>query len=255
MILYFTGTGNTQFVGEFIANHIKDECVSLNKILKENQPLKFHSERPFVIMAPIYAWRFPIIIEELIKNAELSGNNKLYFIGTMGSQSGNCDKYLQKLTQVKNMEFMGFGSVAMPNNYVYGGKLPDKTEAYKQIESVIPQIRNLAEKISVGEKIYKSDKTPFASIASGAVNKLFNKFMISSKNFNISENCISCGKCVELCPVNNIALKDGKPVFEDKCLNCYSCINRCPKEAINIGKRTRNNGRYVCPQYSKWAEK
>ena len=35
MILYFAGTGNTQFVGEFIANHIKDECVSLNKILRK----------------------------------------------------------------------------------------------------------------------------------------------------------------------------------------------------------------------------
>ncbi|MBE6861773.1 MAG: hypothetical protein E7497_02585 [Ruminococcus sp.] len=252
MILYFTGTGNSRFVSDYIAERINDECISLNDIIKQKKPLKFHSESPFVVAAPIYAWRFPLIIEELIRKAKFSGNRKIYFIGTMGSQSGNSDKFLQKLAEDKNMEFMGFCGIAMPNNYVIGGKLPDKSEAYAQINSAIPQMKSVSDKIASGEKISKTDKTPFAGIASGAVNSMFNKYMISSKNFNVSDKCISCGKCAAVCPVNNVVMKDGRPLFGEKCLNCYSCINRCPEEAINIGKRTAKNGRYVCPEYADW---
>ena len=86
------------------------------------------------------------------------------------------------------------------------------------------------------------------------INSMFNKYIVSSKNFNVSDKCISCGKCVDFCPVNNVIIKDGKPSFGEKCLNCYSCINRCPEEAINIGTKTQKNGRYVCPEYSVWKE-
>lgn len=252
MILYFTGTGNSKFVSDYIAEQISDEVVSLNDIIKNRKPLKFHSERPFVVIAPIYAWRFPQIIEELIRKAKFNGNHMIYFVGTMESQSGNCGKFLQKLAEEKNMEFMGFCGVAMPNNYVVGGKLPDKNEAYAKIKSAIPQLKSISDKIVSGEKIYKTDKTPFAGIASGVVNSMFNKYMISSKSFNVSDKCISCGKCAEGCPVNNVVIKDGIPHFGEKCLNCYSCINRCPKEAINIGRKTQKNGRYVCPEYDEW---
>ncbi len=252
MILYFTGTGNSKFVSDYIAEQINDEVLSLNDVIRDKKTLKFHSERPFVVVAPIYAWRFPQIIENLIGKAQFSGNRRIYFVGTMGSQSGNSDKYLQKLAEEHNMEFMGFCGIPMPNNYVVGGRLPDKNEAYSQIKSAIPQIKAVSDKIALGERIRKTDKTPLSGFLSGTVNSMFNKYMISSKNFNVSDNCISCGKCVKVCPVNNVAMENGAPVFGNKCLNCYSCINRCPKEAINIGTRTQKNGRYVCPEYNEW---
>lgn len=35
-------------------------------------------------------------------------------------------------------------------------------------------------------------------------------------------SCISCGKCVEICPVNVFELKEGEPVIEnaDDCTLC-----------------------------------
>lgn len=254
MILYFTGTGNSKFVSDYLAESLNDESISLNDVIKNKKKLKFNSERPYVVVAAIYAWRFPLIIEKLIRKAEFIGNKSIYFVGTMESQTGNCAKYLQKLSEEKKMKFMGFSGVAMPNNYVIGGKLPDKKEAYAKIKSAIPQIRSISDKIALGEKLHKTDKTPFSAILSGMINSMFNKYMVSSKNFNVSDKCILCGKCVDFCPVNNVIIKDGKPSFGEKCLNCYSCINRCPEEAINIGTKTQKNGRYVCPEYNVWKE-
>jgi hypothetical protein len=39
--------------------------------------------------------------------------------------------------------------------------------------------------------------------------------------------CISCGRCVEACPVNGIVMKDGKPKIVS-CFGCSNCSYVCP---------------------------
>lgn len=48
--------------------------------------------------------------------------------------------------------------------------------------------------------------------------------------------CISCGTCVEICPVNAISFdENGKAqIDENKCIRCGSCEAACPTEAIKI---------------------
>ncbi|SFX24384.1 EFR1 family ferrodoxin [Ruminococcus sp. XPD3002] len=253
MILYFTGTGNTKFAAEYLADHIEDELVSLNDILKYKRPLEFSSDKAFVVCAPIHAWGFPRIIVRLIKRAKFSGSSKLYFIGTMQSQTGDCDKELSRITAEIGMEYMGFCGIPMPNNYITGGKLPTSSQADELIEASLPVMNELSSRIFQELVITKTDCTPFAAIASGAVNALFNRFAVNDKKFIVSGQCTSCGKCEKVCPVNNIKLSSaGVPHFRDYCINCFSCINRCPSEAIDIGNRTIGKRRYVCPEYETW---
>ena len=49
---------------------------------------------------------------------------------------------------------------------------------------------------------------------------------------------------MELCPLNNIHLENGKPVWGKNCTHCMVCICYCPKEAIEYGKKSRNKPRY-----------
>jgi NAD-dependent dihydropyrimidine dehydrogenase PreA subunit len=45
--------------------------------------------------------------------------------------------------------------------------------------------------------------------------------------------CTACGECVEVCPVDAIALKNGKPSLDNSlCIECDSCIRDCPADAI-----------------------
>ena len=88
MILFFSGTGNSKFVAETIAADTGDELVSLNEVLKKSVKPAFHSEKPFVLVAPIYAWRLPCPIEALLREAEFTGSDKLYIVATMGSETG-----------------------------------------------------------------------------------------------------------------------------------------------------------------------
>lgn len=254
MILYFTGSGNTKYIADALAERLGETEVSLNDVLKFGKEKKFNSETPFIILAPIYAWRIPRIIENLISEAEFTGNKKIYFVVTMGSQSGKATEYCKKIAENKGMEFMGLRGIAMPDNYVIASKMADSEKIRKFLDDAIPQADEIAAAIKNGEKIFKTDKTPLSSLMSGLVNDLFLKFVSSDKKFAANEKCISCGLCEKLCPVNNIQMKadeDGKlkPSFSGHCLSCYSCIHHCPTQALNITGKTEKHGRYVCPEY------
>ena len=52
------------------------------------------------------------------------------------------------------------------------------------------------------------------------------------------DECVGCGKCEKLCPMNNIKIVDKKVVQNNQCTMCYRCINNCPKQAMTLlGKR------------------
>ncbi len=48
--------------------------------------------------------------------------------------------------------------------------------------------------------------------------------------------CISCGTCIDICPVNAISWdEDGKAKIDtNKCIKCHSCEGMCPVGAIEI---------------------
>ena len=46
--------------------------------------------------------------------------------------------------------------------------------------------------------------------------------------------CTSCGLCAKTCPVKAIKMKDGKPVIDsEKCISCDKCVGVCPNQVIS----------------------
>ena len=66
----------------------------------------------------------------------------------------------------------------------------------------------------------------------GKTQKYTDKLKINSLK------CIGCGLCERLCPMGNIAVKNGIAVSSDKCTMCYRCISKCPEQVITLlGKK------------------
>ena len=75
------------------------------------------------------------------------------------------------------------------------------------------------------------------------IKSLVNK----DKGFNVSEACNGCETCSKVCPVGNIQMQEGKPIFLHHCEQCVACVQWCPQQAINFKNKTQKRGRYHHP--------
>ena len=249
MILFFTGTGNTQFVAEALADMLHDDLVNMAYYTRSGETLSCHSERPFIFLAPIYAWRYPRVVEELIRKAEMTGSKAVYCIATRESQSGTAAKHMEKIITSKGLDFKGFTSVNMPNHYPLASSIAKQEESQRYLEKLLPELKSLAAEIQKGAQLKDRGNVVLPGIMSGPVNAAFYRFLISSKGFKVTDACIGCGACARRCPMGNIEMRDGRPHFGSNCTWCFGCIQYCPKAAIDMKGRTEGKARSVCPSY------
>lgn len=257
MILYFTGTGNSEYVAKKIGDYLTDEVLNIFDKIRMFDYSEIHSEKPWVIVVPTYAWQIPRIVRDWISAAKLTGNKKVYFVMTCGDGIGNAGAYNKKLCDKKDLQYMGTAKIVMPENYIALFDAPDKKEVIKIVKKAQVVIRITAQIIEaeVYNEIYKP--SILDKILSGVINQGFYRFYISAEKFYAKDNCISCGKCEKVCPYGNIKLKSidikngksnvKKPVWGNTCTHCMACICHCPQEAIEYGKTSVGKVRYKFP--------
>ena len=53
--------------------------------------------------------------------------------------------------------------------------------------------------------------------------------------------CIGCGGCADICPVDAVKMVEDKPqVDPDWCIGCGVCAVQCPADVISISRRLEN---------------
>ena len=129
MIMYFSGTGNSRFAAEKIAEVTGDELVCLNSYIKDGISGEFVSGKPFVLVCPTYAWRIPLELERFLETSRLDGSDEMYFVLTCGSGTAGAQSYARRLCERLRKNFKGFRTVVMPENYIAMFPVPDSDEA------------------------------------------------------------------------------------------------------------------------------
>lgn len=248
MILYFSGTGNSAYVAKRIGAALGEEAVDLLERLRGHDHAPMESARPWVVVAPTYAWRIPHILREWLKRTDLTGSREIYFVMTCGGSIGNAGKYLGKLCKAKGMDYRGCVGITMPENYIALFSTPTREEALETIEVAEGEMDRAAQRIKGGEALPLSTITTKDRLNSGVVNDLFYPLLVHAKKFSVGDGCISCEICAGSCPMNNIAMEAGRPVWGKHCTHCMACICRCPVEAIEYGEHSKGLPRYVCPK-------
>lgn len=245
MVLYFSGTGNSQWAALRLAELIADdEVVSMNQYLKNGKKIDVQSQGPLVFVAPTYCWRLPRTVERWILESSFPAGRDTYFVLTCGGSCGNAAAYAEKLCEKKGLRFCGLAPVMMPENYLALYPTPGEPESRVMMENAGRCVALLAKQIKAGEKLDAAAVSFGDRIKSGPVNPLFYKFIVRDKGFTVSESCVSCGKCAMRCPMNNIDLKEGKPVWKGNCTHCMACIGGCPTGAIDYKSKTKECRRY-----------
>lgn len=142
MIYYFSGSGNSRHLAKLIARECEHGLFSLNKFFKDNcsfregrhliecakiLPVPDDKDQALVFVHPTYGWRQPRLVTNfLLANAEQLKQRKLYFVATAGSGFGDSEKYLRRLCQHVEAEYMGLAAILMPENYTAMFAIPDE---------------------------------------------------------------------------------------------------------------------------------
>jgi ferredoxin len=252
-IYYFSGTGNSLALAKDLAKELGDaEIYPISKIMKavQGSDKKFSpSAERIVIVTPVYVSGLPNIVADFAGRIRIGEGKKAYAIATYGGMAG---KVLPMLDAILSKEGPGLSAgflVKMPGNCItlYSAASKSKQDELFRIAKL--KIKDIAKQIAEGadgklEQTFSILNTLFPGQMHA---KIMAKMKENDKDFYATEKCNSCGICVKVCPVGNIELKDGKPVWNHNCEQCMACIQWCPVEAIQHGSKTINRKRYRHP--------
>lgn len=244
MIFCFSGTGNSRYLANRIAEALSDTVIDLNTKIKTNDHTPVQTDGKVIVVAPTYAWRIPRIVTAWLTETELLGAKRIWFVMNCGVEIGNAAKYNRQLAQQKGLCDMGTAQILMPENYIAMFRVPQAEEARTIVQNAEPSLREAIACIQAGRSFSPPRNNLYDRLVSGPVNPAFYRLLVKANAFRVKDGCIGCGKCAANCPMNNIQLKDGRPVWGRECTHCMACICYCPVEAIEYGKRSAGKPRY-----------
>lgn len=251
MVVYFSGTGNSRWCAELLADRLDDQLLDAFQYIRGGIAADLRSGKPWVFVCPTYAWRLPRIFRDFIRSGSFEGSEDAYFIMTCGDGIGNAVKTNRELCAEKKLNHRGTLEVVMPENYIALFDVPPEEECSRLIGEARSLLERAAQEILEGCALTEQPISVADRLKSGPVNPAFYGLIVKDKKFRVEDSCIGCGKCVESCPTANLELKDGKPVWGGNCTHCMACICGCPVSAIEYGKASVGKVRYHGPIYQK----
>ncbi len=270
-IYYFSATGNSLSVARDIAEKINGKLISIPSLMEEKST---RSEVDVIgIVFPVYYATndcgIPLIVRRFVNKLGNLSSKYIFAVCTHQGAPGTTIENLAKIVKSCGGELAVGFKVKMSYSYSVPEKirhslfhkelvtdsLEDNEKQQKLFDDWKKKIEGICEyvtarktgKFETRSLLLKTFLAPFHPIEKLAFlyryRKLsnmshlpFNELIpLADKSFKTNKNCNGCGTCTRVCPVNNITIVKGKPVWLHHCENCFGCFQWCPREAIHGG--------------------
>lgn len=244
--VYFSGTGNTRYCVETFLK----ECDADTQAFSIEEDCASHhirEQEEIVIGYPVQYSNIPKILQDYIADhQDIWKDKKIFVIATMGLFSGDGAGILARLLQKHGAVIIGGLHLKMPDS-ICDEKVLKRSLSQNRllIKSAEQKIRNAAKRTKNGNP--PREGLGVACRLTGLFGQrlyFYHKTRSYSDKLKIdTDKCIGCGKCVGLCPMKNLYLKNEKAVSGNRCTMCYRCVNKCPAQAITLlGKEVIEQG-------------
>ena len=272
MIFYFSGTGNTRWAAQRLAEKTGERLLFIPDEMKRSRcHYELQDGERLGFCFPVHGWQPPHIVREFLQhstfNLQPSARPKdacyqrdartfnlqrtfTYALVTCGDSIGRTMEMLNKELAPKGLHLDSVFSLVMPESYVclpfmYTDTPQREHEKITKASSDLDHYIEMIIERKANEVHTQRGLTPWTF--SHVIGAYFNARMITDKKFTIdTDQCIHCGKCAQVCPTGNIIMNDGIPswLHNGSCTNCLACYHYCPRHAINYGSITRKRGQY-----------
>lgn len=242
MIYYFSGTGNSQWVAERVAQALGDKAVNIVGLSEAEY--RFGEGDQVGLVFPAYAWAAPELVAEFAQRIRPNGA----FTFAVCTCGGSVGRTMEALSKALPLD-AGY-SVVMPDNYIVGDYEEETEEEVREkLAAVGARVDEIVAALKAKQKGFDVTVGPEPDYRTYERSPNFNKNKRKTEPFCVTdEKCTSCGLCEEVCPAGVVKLQNGKPVWtKPDCYLCLACLNRCPEAAIEYGTATVGKRRYVFP--------
>lgn len=237
-ILYFSGTGNSLYIAKCIKEEIGGDILFIPNYKGNGSEFE-----KIIIVTPIYSFGMPKHVYELLPR--LDKMKPVIIVQNFGGMACGADYLMYEYCTKIGINLQSIYLLQMPENFTTTFTVPMPyiksvlKNAEKRINKIITDIKNDSYVLPNKKKTKE-----------GVFLKNFSNWHKIGRSFIVADNCIKCEKCISICPVENIRLKDDKIVFGTKCVACLGCYHRCPEKAI-LYKNHKKKDRYVNPNINE----
>ena len=254
MIFCFSATGNSEYAAECVAAATEDHVISLCGAVRGREyTYDVSREERIGFIFPVYFQGLPSILRFFLNKLELTGyrGQYIYAVMTCGQWTGRAADQLGGLLKEKGLALSAEFAVPMVDNYVPAFRVLDEEKIREILDAADVVIDEACRSIRArGIGDYNRLHGPVPSLQT-AMYQLYAHGR-STKPFVVTDHCIGCALCQEVCPCGAIRISGGKPSWvKPKCVRCLACLHRCPVQAIHWKKPEEDNGRYYNPRVKK----
>lgn len=252
MILYYSACGNSRLIAERLAESLNEKLVFIPQASRDNIfEYELSEGEALGFVWPVYCWAPPQLVMDYVSRLKFRSKPAyVYLVMTCGDTTGLAPDIFRKELQKINLELNSVHCMIMPETYINikSMYLDSAEKAKAKTENSLSRLPEIAEIISRRENtdtFIPVGDSPW--LKSRIVKPIFYAFLVKDKYFSVNDLCISCGKCAEVCPLENIELRDGRPHWKGHCTTCNACYHNCPVNAIHFGKATEGKGQFRLP--------
>ena len=222
--IIFSPTGGTRRVSEVLCHGMDVESVVTDLCVKaaDIQLPDIHEDDLAVIAMPVYAGRVPALAVERLRMVKAHGA-RCVVVAVFGNRAYD-DALLEMQDVASEIGFRVIAAVAAVAEHSiirkYGKGRPDDDDE-QTLQNFGADIMRKAEnddctipKLPGNRPYKKGGKVPHPKGRRG---------------------CNRCGACAKQCPADAIPLSDPKTVDTAKCISCMKCVSVCPTGARSIG--------------------
>jgi ferredoxin/flavodoxin len=241
VVFYFSGTGNCLKVAKELSAVLPD--AGLYSMGNAEVPAVGAEVESVGFVYPTYFWGLPAAVLRFAKalRAEELRGKYIYAIATYGGSPVNALRGFAALMKRRGMPLAYGVTLKMTSNYVlmYDMK-QDIAGAAASDAALRPIVSDIAAR--------RENKIGHSLFLANIVNKNFTRSAPGKdRGYRVSDACTGCGICEQVCPVSNIRMENGRPIYTHHCEVCVACIQYCPARAIDFKEDTQKRGRYHHP--------
>lgn len=260
MIAYFSGTGNSRYASAYLGKLLGEECYFIPELMREPSQFSDDEATSLILVTPVYCWGVPPIVERFIATLPKDFKERLVInqvhvnvVFTCGDETGLAPENVIKILINNGLEVGCIRSVIMPNDYVLlpGFNVDPKDVEQSKLDAAPSQLLHIAKDIKCNAEGIDVVRGSWPRLKTKLLFPLFKKWGIFPNKWHWTAECVSCGRCAQVCPVKNISMVNDHPRWGKDCTSCLGCYNVCPTHAVAYGNLTNGKGQYFL-KTSSW---